>query len=493
MKILFIVNVQDLGFEEPLGALYLSSAARKEGHMVWAVENVLTSVEKKIKEVRPDLLAMSVLTPSFPYLYRLLRDVKARHDIPSVVGGPHATHFPEIIKEEGIDYVYRGEGEKGFLRFLARLEAGGAMDDVMNLTWLDGGEARSNPLLPLIEDLDSLAFPDRDLLSGYSQFAASDVRSVMASRGCPYQCSYCFNNQYQGLYKDLGQKLRVRSVDNVVAECRELKERYGTRMIHFFDDIFPFKPSWVEEFADKYQREVGLPFITNTSFNVSSEHYISCLARAGCKCLLIGVETGNEYFREKILFRKMKNRMMVEKAALIHSKGIKIYTQNLIGIPHGSLELDIETLRLNMALEADYAGAYLCQPYPGTPIEKIAKEAGILDETKGFARSFYYSSKIKISDRAAVEKLRILFPVIVNFPFLGNFIYLFLKMPSYPFGIAGKILHGYKIKTAILRYRMGFRSFTSKVALFFRRSINRMVIDEAGPARGEAGGGVKGG
>jgi len=478
MKILFIINVSDLGFEEPLGALYIASAAKRAGHTVEAVENDLAAIEAKIDRIKPDLLAISVLTPSFPYLYKLLREVKRRHNIPSIVGGPHATHFPEILKEEGIDYVFRGEGEVTFLKFLDRFEQKLPMDGVENLSYIKDGQLISNPLAPLIEDLDTVTFPDRDLLSGFEQFARSDVRSVMASRGCPYQCSYCFNNQYQGMYKDLGKKLRLRSVDNVVAECKDLKEKYHAKMIHFFDDIFPFKSSWVEEFADKYSREVGLPFLTNTSFNVCSEHYMENLARAGCKCLLIGVETGNEYFREKILFRKMKNSMMIEKAELIHAHGIRIYTQNLIGLPYGSLELDLETLRLNIALKADYAGAYLCQPYPGTPIERMAKEAGLFEEDKEFNRSFYYSSKIRIADRTQVERLRILFPIVVNFPVLANFIYLFLNLPAWPWGVTGKLLHGYKIKTAILRYEMSAKALTNHIRLFFRRPINRMVLKE---------------
>ena len=121
MRILFIINVQDLGFEEPLGALYLSAAAKKLGHEVFAVENVLSAVERKIEEIKPDLLAVSALTPSFPYLYKLLREVRRRLGIPTVVGGPHATYFPEIIAEEGIDYVFRGEGENSFIEFLDAL------------------------------------------------------------------------------------------------------------------------------------------------------------------------------------------------------------------------------------------------------------------------------------------------------------------------------------------------------------------------------------
>ena len=159
------------------------------------------------------------------------------------------------------------------------------MEGVCNVTHRADGSVVSNPLAPLIDDLDGIAFPDRELLAEYKQFSESDIRSVMASRGCPYQCSYCFNNQYQGMYKDLGKKLRTRSVDNVVAECKELKGRYNAKMIHFFDDIFPFKSSWVEEFADKYGSEVGLPFITNTSFNVCSEYMLTpCQGEGASVC-----------------------------------------------------------------------------------------------------------------------------------------------------------------------------------------------------------------
>lgn len=478
MKILFIINVSDLGFEEPLGVLYLSSAAKKRGHHVFAVENKLSSIDSKIKEVKPDFIAASILTPNFSYMYPLIKEVHSKYEIPVLMGGPHATFSPEIIKEEGIDYLFRGEGEIAFVKFLDHFENGKLMDGIGNLAYLHNGEIKANPLLPLVEDLDDIPFPDRELFRDYKQFYNSEVRSVMASRGCPYQCSYCFNDQYQTMYKDLGKRLRFRSVDNVIEECRELKEKYKARMIHFFDDIFPFQKDWIEKFSEKYAKEIHLPFITNASLPLCSEYYISNLSKAGCKCLLVGVETGNEYFREKILFRRMKNQMMIEKARLIHSYGIKIYTQNIIGLPHGSLELDLETLRLNINMEADYAGAYLCQAYPKTSMAKIAKEANLLEEDKEFSRSFYYSGNIKISDRDSVEKLRLLFPIVTNYPFLLNFIYLLLKTPSGPFRVVGELLHGYKIKTVMLRYEIGFLSFINHLKLFFTRTINRAMVEK---------------
>lgn len=474
MKVLFVVNMEDFGFEEPLGVLYLSAACKKHNHRVYAVENILAKIEDKIRVVKPDLIAVSALTPSFPYLFQTIRQLKAKYNVPVVFGGPHPTFFKEIVKHKEIDYIFMGEGEEAFAEFLNLLEEGKSVDDVRNLVFVKGSGSvlRQNPLRPLINNLDRLPFPDRELFAEYKQFYKADVRSVMASRGCPYMCSYCYNNQYQKMYSGLGDKLRVRSVDNLVEECFQLKNVYRARMIHFFDDIFPFQNDWIEDFADKYKKRVNLPFFTNTSFNVCSEHYIRNLSRAGCKTLLIGVETGNESLRERVLLRKMSNKIIIEKARLIHSYGIKIYTQNLIGIPYGSLADDIETLKLNILLHADFVGAYFCQPYPNTVIEKMAKDAGLLEKDFILSRSFYYSSPLKLKDKKSIERLRVVFPLVVNSPFLFKFIYIILKMPPFPLKIISNLLHGYKIRTVVLRYNMSFYTFIENVKMFFIRRIN---------------------
>jgi len=280
------------------------------------------------------------------------------------------------------------------------------------------------------------------------------------------------------MYKGLGKVVRIRSVDNVVAECVELKETYNAKVIHFFDDIFPFKKDWLNEFVEKYPQKVGLPFFTNTRFTVCSEEYVKNLSLAGCKTLLIGVEAGNAEVREKILNRKISNKLMREKTGLIQKYGIKIYTQNLIGLPHGSFAKDLETLKLNIDLKPDFAGAYLCQPYPKTEIEKMAEEAGILDKAGQIGRSFYYSSLLKLTDKEKIEKLRIIFSIIVNFPFLYNYVHLLLKMPGLPLKMVSSLLHGYKIKSVILCYPMRPKVFLKNLKLFFLRRINSAFYPE---------------
>ena len=163
---------------------------------------------------------------------------------------------------------------------------------------------------------------------------------------------------------------------------------------------------------------------------------------------------------------------MIEKSKIIHDYGIKIYTQNIIGLPKGSFEKDLETIKLNIDLKADFAGAYMCQPYPKTRIEKIAMEAGLLNSSYEIGRSFYYSSPIDLPDKKQIEKLRIIFAIIVNFPFLYKHIDLMLKMPDPLVRILASLLHGYKIKTVVLRYRMGIKEFMKNVKIFFLRRIN---------------------
>jgi anaerobic magnesium-protoporphyrin IX monomethyl ester cyclase len=480
MKVLFVVNMEDLGFEEPLGVSYLSAMCKMNNHSVYAVENSATKIEEKIESVKPDLLAASVLTPSFSYMYETVSRVKDRVDIPTVFGGPHITFFPEIVERKAIDYGFMGDGEDVFTEFLNLLEENKPIDKVDNLVVKNDRDGfTKNRLRPLVRDLDTLPFPDREVFRDYKQFYEADVRSVMASRGCPYTCSYCFNKEYHKLYDGLGPKVRVRSVDNVVDECVELKDIYDAKMIHFFDDIFPFRDDWIEEFADKYSRKVALPFLTNTRFSVCSETYVKSLSRAGCKTLLIGVETGDEELREKVLWRRMSNKMMIEKAKLIQSHGIKIYTQNLVGLPFGSLAKDIETAKLNIDLNADFANAYLCQPYPKTQIEKMAREAGLIDDSCEVGRSFYYPSALKVENKKDIEKLRVIFATIVNFPMLYKYLHLVLKMPMLPLRIMSSLLHGYKIRTVVLCYEMSMKVFAKNIKMFFVRRINSVFDREA--------------
>ena len=127
------------------------------------------------------------------------------------------------------------------------------------------GRVIRNPPAPLVEDLDRIPFPDRELMSRGTRLHR-EYRShiFFASRGCPYRCSYCFNHKYNALFCNHGRILRRRSVDNFMEEVRLTKSRYGTSFAYIDDDIFTLcDTAWLVDFAERFPREVGIPFYCN--------------------------------------------------------------------------------------------------------------------------------------------------------------------------------------------------------------------------------------
>jgi len=474
MKILFIVNIEDLGFEEPLGILYLSAVAKKNSHKVYAIENNFEKIKQEIRDIKPDLIALSVNTPNFFYLLQTAKKIKAMYNIPTIFGGPHITFSPEVVRDTYIDYGFRGECEEAFVEFLNSFEANKPVEQIQNIVFKEKDDSlRQNPLRSLIPNLDILPFPDRELLNNYKQFYEADIKTVMASRGCLYSCSYCCNKQYNELYnKGTADKMRLRSVDNAIGECLELKNIYKVKIIHFIDDIFPYQKNWLSDFADKYSKKIGLPFYAYTHFDVCTKEYVETLSKIGCNTLKIGIETADEILRERILHRKITNEMMLEKAKLIHSYGIKINTQNILGLPLGSYKKDLDTLKFNIDLKSDFSCAYLCQPYPKTEIAEIARKAGLIDDNCEFERSFYYSTPLRIPDKENTEKLGMLFALVVNFPLLYKYLPLLIKFPKFILKFVCVLFHGYKFKKTLLSYSMDFITFLRKIKMYFTREIS---------------------
>jgi hypothetical protein len=109
----------------------------------------------------------------------------------------------------------------------------------------------------------------------------------------------------------------------------------------------------------------------------------------------------------------------------------------------------------------------------------MAREAGLIDESLEVGRSFYYSSALKVENKKDVEKLRVIFATIVNFPVLYNHLHLVLRMPMLPLRIMSSLLHGYKIKTVVLCYKMSMKVFAENIKMFFVRRINSVFDREA--------------
>ena len=411
-----------------LGLMIISSVLKREGFEVEIVKADISEVRKKLRDGRKTILGYSVPTYLAKFYLEFNENVKKEFDVFSIFGGPHPTYFPEIINTEGVDAICIGEGDYALLDLAKKLERDEPHFSVENLWIKEDSIIHKNPLRPVVNNLDELPFPDRNLFSPYQPRSGLSPTGVMTTRGCPYSCTYCFNKAFRQLYSDSGKgnpTIRRRSVDNVIEELLELKSRYPATYFVFWDDIFVIYPDWIEEFTKKYKSKIGLPFNCNVRANLVNSKNVKLLKEAGCNLVTMGLEAGNDYLRNTILKRNMTKDHIINAIELIKKEGIKIQTFNLIGIPKGSIETDLETLELNIKCKVGYAMCFIIQPYHRTELYNIAKEEGLLNQHfEGFdtmENPYGYHPPI---DRDPKQKL-----MIENLHKLFAFLVL-LKLPS---------------------------------------------------------------
>ena len=216
------------------------------------------------KGFEPDVIAFGATTGFHRHYLAVVSRLKQLTGAPVVMGGAHATFFPEVLEREpGIDYLIIGEAEESFRELLKVLAGRSSIEAVGNLRYRsEEGAIVSNELLPLVSDLDSIPFPDRRLVERYGKRANRLTAFVITGRDCPYNCTYCFNHTYRQIYSGISPPtVRKRSVDNVITEIEELLATNSElQMVIFQDDIFTIDPGWVFEFCDEYGRRVGIPF-----------------------------------------------------------------------------------------------------------------------------------------------------------------------------------------------------------------------------------------
>lgn len=415
-KILFIIYNCSI---EPLGIMYLSSILKKDGHTVdlykYKSEKQLYSYLDKFN---PDVVAFSITTGQHVKLLEIARQVKMHNSKTKVIaGGPHTTYFPEVAKEEYIDYIIRGEADYAFPKLVNDLSSGKAK------------KKKDQSILSLPAELDDIPFPDRDMAYKYPEFGMNPVKNVMTSRGCPYNCSYCYNSVYRSLYRR--QKIvRFRSPQNIIDECRELVKKYPAKMIFFADDEFSMNIERLKKIKDLYIKEIKLPFHCQIRIDFLDEERLKVLKEMGCYSLTFAIESGNEDIRKRILNRDITNKQIINGCRLLSKYGIKFRAENMIGLPNETFDNVLETLDLNIKVKPDYGWVSLYQPYPKTPLGEYCRINGLFDGNNDLIKTnFTEDTVLKMPEeyRNRLLNLQRLFGIIVAFPVLRNFLWILLK------------------------------------------------------------------
>ncbi|MDO9530352.1 MAG: radical SAM protein [Syntrophales bacterium] len=374
MKILFVIY--QLDFADHISLSFLSAVAKERGHSTHLCVLTEVHLEESVKAYKPDVVAYSTNIYGFDEMVASHKEAKKSHDFVSIMGGPHVTVFPEIFSEVDVDAFCIGEGELAFRDFLECLEQDISYDSVPNLITVNS----ANPVRPLINNLDDLPFPDRDLVLGNSFLKDTPKKTFYASRGCPYSCNYCCNSYYRSLYRGKGKYVRRFSVERVIREIEHVKSRYRTDFIKFGDDLFaPKADEWLEEFSDIYSKRVGIPFNCYLRFDTVDEKLLFLLKKAGCYSVHLSVDSTSENVRGKILNRKMKKVDIVRRIKTINDFGINTWVNYMLAAPESTLEDDLLSISINKKSKVTYASYSTTVPMKGTVLYDYCIQHNLID------------------------------------------------------------------------------------------------------------------
>ena len=374
-----VVFVQDNGLNESLPLAELGGLLGASGHQVSVViEREERDLRAAVAREAPDLLFIPAAILAHNWVLRTCKRLGGWFpDMPTVLAGSHPTLHPDIIERDGVRMIIVGEVEGATLDLLDALAGKRTLDDIENLHLKRGDRIIRNGLRPLVADLDALPMPDRGMyFDRYPFLGRFPWKKFTSGRGCFNQCGFCYQPIYREMCKGRGTYVRRKSPERIVAEVRQVVERYPTTNVHFSDDLFITKPSWMRAFAELYPREVGIPYTVNSSAEFVTEEMAELLGRSGCRAVAVGVEIYDERLRHSILKKRVTNDQIRNAARWIKARGIKLVTFNMVASPGETVEDSLDTLRFNAELGVDFARVTVCFPIPGSAMASETEANG---------------------------------------------------------------------------------------------------------------------
>jgi radical SAM superfamily enzyme YgiQ (UPF0313 family) len=337
-----------------------------------------------LRNINPDCVGISLSYISFDTAAELTRLIQSRLSVPVAWGGIAPTSEPERSIQIA-DFLCIGEGEMAFADLADAIGSSTDTSHISNIWARNGSKVCKNPPRPLIQELDTLPFPDyspenkyliekETVAENYGFADSTGPYDIMTARGCPFSCSFCANELIRSLYPGQ-QYVRRRSVSNVISELKSAKSAYGNRMsyVSFFDDVFTIQQRWLEEFAERYPSEVGLPFWCFTHPSASKPEMLALLKKAGAHRITSGLQSGSERILRDVYNRRTSRQQMISMAEHLEQLGVR-YDFDII--TNNPLETDDDchqTLDLLLRLPAPVRlndGVIKLYVYPNTEIAR---------------------------------------------------------------------------------------------------------------------------
>lgn len=384
------------------GLAALSAILKRDGHECRVIvdDNTMTADDyaRHIRDWKPDLFGFTCMSFQWQPVQERAGWVKKAADLPVIVGGYHPTALPELtLRHEHVDMVCQGEGDLALVELCDKMQRGEDLTKIQNI-WVkervDGEDViHRNAIRPLVDDLDTLPMWDREafdmdrLLQDVGKLAlvwGNEIMPVYAGRGCPYACTFCANSSWLMMYRGKGRFTRKRSVPNIIAELKQLRDRYRIKRFEFWDEMFCLGTGWLEEFCDQYGKEIGLPWTAFIRAETATVANVKMMKKAGVQILAMGVEAGNEDFRRQHLKKRTTDRIIIEAFDNCREAGVETVASNIIGLPYETPDLVRETIALNRRLDPNALYFFHFAPLPGTELYDVCKKEGYLPDNQDF-------------------------------------------------------------------------------------------------------------
>ena len=380
-----------VGAAPPLGMLYIATYLKENGVNTSIIDEAAQGYSLKdtvdwVKKENPDILGFSTLSATGRKAALLAEKVKQDNpNVKIVFGNFFATFNAERIlqKYPQVDYIVRGEGEHTSLELTKYLEKGGDLKKVLGINFRNNGQIVSTPDRELIKDINSLPFPDRELLDvEYHNTTAGVVvapkkfSNFVTSRGCVYRCRFC------GCRRLARTLWRARSVENIMKEMHFLASQ-GYKQFMFVDDNFTLNPKRVIKLCRRLKKEkVDIEFFAEGRVDHCPQVMLQEMVRANCKMIYFGIENGTQkvldYYDKQIT---PQQAMIAVKRA--RNVGIDVIVASfIVGAPQETRQEIWNTIKFAQKLQVDIPQFNILATFPGTDIWEELKTQGLVNEEK---------------------------------------------------------------------------------------------------------------
>ena len=368
MRILLVVKSKIM---ENLGVMYLSSVVKQCGSECKIID--IDGLIDMCKQWEPDMVGYSIMTGDEHRFYganrAMIANIPVNKNIPIiVVGGPDPTFHPENY--DWVDKIVKGEAENWMVDYLNGKENYATLDDI--------------------------PWPNR------TDFPNMPMRDFIASRGCPYDCKYCYNKKWNELFPG-SKKVRYRDAQDVVMEVASTHPKFA----YFQDSCFGVDIKWLREFSGLMAPE-NIPYHCHLRPEQVTEERVLLLKDSHCYSTRIALESASNRLRKLVGRGRCKLSDVEMATKLLKKWDIKLMIQNIIGLPTSTIEEDLETLEFNIRCKPAYGWVSIFQPYPGTALGDMCKNEGWYDgDYSDIADSFFDTSPLNF-DEEHIEQLEIL-------------------------------------------------------------------------------------